>query len=274
MKTPSLAADNEWLAAEGFDKQSAVFDALYASDKMIAYKRRRVRSHIAQYLAAGSHILELNAGTGEDAVYFAGAGHRVHATDISTGMLQQLLQKVEDDHLQEQISTELCSFTHLDNLQQKGPYDMVFSNFAGLNCTGELDKVLIAFPELAKPGGLVTLVVLSPFCLWEFLLLFRGKIKTALRRLAGKRGASAHVEGNYFTCYYYPSSYIVQKMKQDFELLCIEGLCTISPPSYIQGFADTWPRLYRTLCRWEEKTKCSRPWKYIGDYYMISFRRK
>ena len=67
MKTTSLTADNEWLAAEGFDKQSAVFDALYASDKMITYKRRRVRSHIAQYLAAGSHILELNAGTGEDA---------------------------------------------------------------------------------------------------------------------------------------------------------------------------------------------------------------
>jgi hypothetical protein len=30
MKIPSLAADNEWLAAEGFDKQSAVFDALNA----------------------------------------------------------------------------------------------------------------------------------------------------------------------------------------------------------------------------------------------------
>ena len=35
--------------------------------------------------AAGS-ILELNAGTGTDAVWFAERGYRVHATDIAEGM--------------------------------------------------------------------------------------------------------------------------------------------------------------------------------------------
>ena len=44
--------------------------------------------------------------------------------------------------LADKVTSELCSFTELENLKDKGPYDLIFSNFAGLNCTGELEKVL------------------------------------------------------------------------------------------------------------------------------------
>ena len=66
------------------------------------------------------------------------------------------------------------NYVHLLNwktFDRKGPYDMIFSNFAGLNCTGELDKVLASFSSLLKPKGIVTLVLLPGFCLWEFLLI-------------------------------------------------------------------------------------------------------
>ena len=75
---------------------------------------------------------------------------------------------------------------NLDNLKNRGPYDHIFSNFAGLNCTDELNKVLDSFNCLLKPGGFVTLVILPKFCLWEFLLLFKGKFKL-LSRFAGRK---------------------------------------------------------------------------------------
>jgi len=140
----------------------------------------------------GPSILELNAGTGTDAAYFAAQGYRVHATDIAEGMQEKVREKMQLLGLQDRVTTELCSFTALDTLHHKGPYDLIFSNFAGLNCTGELDKVLSSFDPLVKPGGQVTLVILPKFSLWEMLLLFRGKFKTAFRRLlSGARGTKS-----------------------------------------------------------------------------------
>src|SRR5436190_9642453 len=106
-------------ASAAFTKQSAVFDQLYSSNTIIQYKRKRVRDHVAQWLKPNSRILELNAGTGEDAIYFAQQGHQVHATDISGGMQQQLVQKIKNHHLEEKISSELRSFTDLRNLFNK-----------------------------------------------------------------------------------------------------------------------------------------------------------
>ena len=85
---------NEQNAAVAFNNQSVLFDELYSSNTIIQYKRNRVRQHVLPFLKPKSSILELNAGTGEDAVFFATLEHRVHVTDISTGMQNQLKEKI------------------------------------------------------------------------------------------------------------------------------------------------------------------------------------
>lgn len=274
MKIAEQHQVNEQQAAAAFSRQSAIFDALYSNNTIVQYKRDRVRSHALRYLPADAHILELNSGTGEDAVFFARQGYRVHATDIAPGMQATLRAKADAQGLGNMISTELCSFTHLDQLQQRGPYDMIFSNFAGLNCTGELDKVLASFQGLLKPGGTVLLVVLPPFCLWETLLVFKGKCRTAFRRFCSSRGRKAKVEGLPFTCWYYKPSFITKALREQYTLNRLEGLCALVPPSYIEGFAERYPRLYRWLVKAENSWCEKAPWKYSGDYYIISFTKK
>jgi predicted O-methyltransferase YrrM len=284
---------NETETARAFSKQAEIFDAYDAGNTINQYKRQRVREHVLRYMDAahtGSAatgvagnaelepervILELNAGTGIDAAYFAGKGYRVHATDIAEGMQEKLREKMRRQGLTDRVTTELCSFTALDTLRQRGPYDLIFSNFAGLNCTDELDKVLRSFAPLVKPGGQVTLVILPGFCLWETLLFLRGRWRTAFRRLiSGRKGTQSHVEGHYFRCWYYSPSYVVRALKDSFDLLSVEGLCTIVPPSYIEHFAEKHPGAWRLLRVLEEKWKTRWPWKYIGDYYIISFRKR
>jgi ubiquinone/menaquinone biosynthesis C-methylase UbiE len=274
MTDKEILMENEQAAARAFSQQALVFDALDAGNTIIAYKRRRVRDHVERWLAPGSSILELNAGTGEDAIYFARKGHRVHATDIARGMQEALGEKVASEGLTASISRELCSFTELDTLQRRGPYDLIFSNFAGLNCTSELDKVLRSFGPLVKPGGQVTLAILPKFCLWESLLVFKGKFRTAVRRWFSSKGARSHVEGHYFRCWYYSPDYVIRELKDEFDLIGLEGLCTIVPPSYIEHFAERYPKLYGRLCRLEDRWKDRWPWKFIGDYYIITFRKK
>ena len=265
---------HEQQAAKAFDKQSSVFDDIYSRDKIIQYKRNRVRKHVNALLNPQSKILELNAGTGEDAIYFASHGHSVHATDISEGMQNTLKRKVDSNYPGINITTEVCSFTQLENLNNKGPFDLIFSNFAGLNCTSQLDKVLASLSSLLKPGGIVTLVILPKFCLWETLLLFKGKFKTAFRRSFSKQGRKAHIEGEYFLCWYYNPSIIKKHLQSEFEILRIEGLCTLVPPSYIENFDDKHPKAFNYLKKLENKWKAKWPWRSIGDYYIISLQKK
>ena len=269
-----LMNTEEYAAAAAFSKQAKEFDHLYTDNTIIRYKRKRVRALVEQFLPPSSSILELNAGTGEDAVYFAEQGHRVHATDISAGMQDVLIKKINEKKLGDAVSFELCSFTKLETLRHKGPYDLIFSNFAGLNCTNQLDKVLGSIPFLVKPGGLAVLVILPRFCLWEFLLLFKGKFRTAFRRFSGRKGASAQINGEKFRCWYYNPSFIRHHLKSSFEMVALEGLCTLVPPSYIENFAEAHPRAYRFLEKKEHKWKRSWPWRSIGDYFMIALRKK
>ena len=265
---------NEKASAAAFTQQSKIFDDLYSGNTIIQYKRQRVRLHVQEYLLPNSSILELNSGTGEDAIWFALHGHHVHATDISEGMMEVLIQKRENRNLQENISYELCSFTELDQLKNKGPYDFIFSNFAGLNCTNELDKVLQSFSSLLKKDGIVTLVLLPKFCLWESLLLLKGKFRTATRRFFSNKGAVAHINGKHFRCWYYNPSFISKHLKNSFDVLSVEGLCSFVPPSYMETFPEKRPKAYHYLKTLENKLKNKWPWKFIGDYYIISLKRK
>jgi ubiquinone/menaquinone biosynthesis C-methylase UbiE len=270
----STPAMNEQAAADAFNKQAPVFDELYSGNIIIQYKRKRVRDHVLQRLKPNSTILELNAGTGDDAVFFAQQGHIVHATDISPIMQNKLNEKIKLHDLQSSVTQEIRSYTDLKNLFNRGPYDFIFSNFAGLNCTNELSKVLRSFENLLKTGGIVTLVILPKFCLWEFLLLFRGKFKTAFRRFSGKKGSKAHIEGQIFRCWYYNPSFVKRSLEDSFSVVSVEGLCTMVPPSYIEKFAEKHPGAYRFLKKREDKVKTKWPWRNIGDYYIITLQKK
>ena len=271
METNNAIKETATLA---FNRQSDIFDEIYAQNITVAYKRERTRSHLERFLKIGDTLLELNAGTGQDAVYFAQKGFRVDATDISAGMLAQLRKKVAAYQLNDLITTRQLSFTELDTLSVEEPYDAIFSNFGGLNCTDNLDRVLLSFDRLVKKRGTVTLVVMPPFCLWDFLMVLKGDFKVAFRRLFAQKGAKAHIEGVHFLCWYYTPAYIIDTLKHSFDVVSLEGLCTVVPPSYLENFPKKHKTLYNFLIKWENKWKAIAPFKYIGDYFIITLQKK
>src|SRR5690606_26147913 len=102
-----------------------------------------------RFLKPGSRILEINAGTGIDALYFASKGHHVHATDLSDGMIAQIKRKAAFPEAQGRFTYQQLSFEALDQTTETG-FDYVFSNFGGLNCTDDLRKVTRHLPPLLK----------------------------------------------------------------------------------------------------------------------------
>jgi ubiquinone/menaquinone biosynthesis C-methylase UbiE len=185
--------------SQAFSKQSVIFDALYKENKLSEYLRSIVRNELLAQLKPNSSILELNCGTGMDAVYFAEKGHTVLATDNALGMLEQLDKKINEKGIKGDIKTLHCSFHNLHKIKNKN-FDHIVSNFGGLNCTDNLEDVLQQLSPLLNENGKVTLVIMPKICPWELIMSLKGKFKTAFRRF--KKHTPAHIEGVSFLCYY------------------------------------------------------------------------
>jgi ubiquinone/menaquinone biosynthesis C-methylase UbiE len=267
------AANAQEKAAEAaFSKQSGIFDQIDEGNSLIGWMRDRVRKEVMSLIAPSARMLELNCGTGLDAMYFAQQGVKVHATDQSKGMLKEFAQKLDGSGFEDRIRLEECSFNDLSKLYAAEQYDFIFSNFGGLNCSDQLGNVLKDLDKLLRPGGRVTLVLMPKFCPWEVMMLFRGYFKTAFRRF-GSSGAGANVEGVPFQCYYYDPSFVIRHLGKSYRLLHLKSLGLAVPPPYIEGFKEKRPKLFHRLESWE-KALCARwPFNRWGDHYMISLEK-
>lgn len=253
---------------KAFSNQSVIFDAKEISNKINSWMRGRTRRHVLEVLEPGSHILELNAGTGLDAAFFAGHGHSVHAIDIADGMVAKIQEKIDSGV--KNISAEKRSLTDLAPLQPAS-FDCIFSNFDGLNCVPDLKSVVSQFRRLLKPGGMVILVVLPKICPWEILSILKGNVKVASRRLK-RNGAYTHLEGEYFTTWYYNPSQLISYFGDDYSFVRLQGLGSIVPPAYKVEFPEKYPKLFSMLCRMEERIGHRWPFNRMADHYILTMK--
>ncbi len=256
--------------AEAFSLTAEKYDSFAEDHPHLSRLRGKVYQHLARMVPSGAKILELNAGTGTDAVYLAQHGYTVHATDIAPGMLARLKDKVERLSLGERLTFQKCSFTGLGAVAG-APYDAVFSDLGGLNCIPDLSPVIQSLPKVLRPGGVVTWVLMPPVCLWELGLAFTGQFGLAFRRLA-PHGTRAHLEGRYFTVYYFTPRKVMSWFGQNYQVLALEGLSVITPTAESKNLARQRPRLYNLLSWFDDRLSTRPPWWGWGDFYILSLR--
>jgi len=256
--------------AEAFSRTAEKYDAFAEEHPNQTRMRAKVYAHIQRLVPPGSRILELNCGTGTDAVELARRGYHIHATDIAEGMLERLQDKVKQNDLGDQITFQQCSFTDLDQIPN-APFDVVFSDLGGLNCIPDLSPVITQLPNVLRSNGLVIWVLMPPVCLWEMAEIFRGHPRLAFRRFA-RDGTRAHLEGLHFTVHYFTPKKILSWFGDDYDCLAIEGLSVITPTAESKNFAKRYPRLYRTLSWLDDRLAPRTPWRGWGDFFIITLR--
>jgi ubiquinone/menaquinone biosynthesis C-methylase UbiE len=254
---------------KAFSKQAAHYDHDDHGNVILQDLRKQIYKHVDQFLSPGSRILELNAGTGIDAVRFVKAGHFVHATDLSDGMVDQLKRKKALPGM-DRLTVQQVSYHALEQVTENS-FDMVFSNFGGLNCTDDLTDIGEKLPALLKPAGYVTLVVMPVVSAWELATIVKGK-RHAFRRWR-KNGTIAHLEGEQFRTWYHPLSSIRKSLKH-FELLKVEGLAALSPPPYKATFPDRYPRIYKALRMADAVAGNRFPFNRWADHIVATFQLK
>ncbi|HEY0976714.1 MAG TPA: class I SAM-dependent methyltransferase [Flavobacteriales bacterium] len=257
-------------ATEAFSRQAGVFDAIDRANPLIGRMRTIARAAALRPMRKGDRLLELNAGTGIDSLYFAQQGMEVLATDAAPGMIAQL-ERRKLQHPEVKLDVRTCSFLDLHTLGD-ARFDHVFSNFGGLNCTPHLDQVLRGIDGVLVPGGTCTLVIMPRFSPWEVLAALKGHFKLAFRRWRAQ-GSPAHLEGVVFPCHYFSAAYVRRHLGPKYSVLEQRALSLTVPPPHLERFPLAWPRTLHFLDRLEGSIAHRRPFRNWGDHFLITLRK-
>lgn len=143
-----------------FDTVATEYDQHFTESTIGRLQRDRVHQYFTRYFAydARLDILELNGGTGEDALWLAEQGHQVTYSDISASMLEVAKAK----HSDQQIDHSIVDLRRFHEFKTNKAFDLIFSNFGGINCVNiqELSDLDLAFARILKPDAGLILVVM------------------------------------------------------------------------------------------------------------------
>ncbi len=254
--------------AEAFSYKAQVYDEFGKDHPNMERMRRKVYAHVLGFIRPGARMLEINAGTGTDAAFFASLGYSVHATDISPGMLAAIQAKIEQRQLENRLSVEYCSFTDLHAIEGR-PFDYLFSNFGGLNCIDDLDLVAQQVPKVLAPSGYLTWVIMPPVCPWEIALALNRDFRTAFRRLR-PGGIIANVEGVHFHVRYFTPRQVLHALGEEFQLQRQEGLSIFTPPADHKEFPRRHPKLYNLMAHLDDHTSGLPVLRGWGDFFILT----
>jgi ubiquinone/menaquinone biosynthesis C-methylase UbiE len=259
--------------ARAFDAAAPVYDGAYEALPGIRRMRAITSALYLEFFPPGSNLLEINCGTGNDAVFLARRGMAVLATDISPLMLEEVRKKVELHGLSRSIQTRRVAFDELDSLRGTR-FDGAYSNLGGLNCTGDLRGVSAGLGALVKPGGFFIATVMPRFCLWEtaaFLARFRWR--DAFRRIR-PGGTVASLHGGRVRTQYHSPRALRAASASYFDHVETVGLAVVLPPP---NFARAYAALGKALPALErlDDAVAGLPLlRSLGDHYVMVMRRK
>ena len=220
-------------------------------------------------------ILELNCGTGEDAIWLAKQNNQVLATDISLEMIAVAKQKaIEIDNLKfKQLDINNLDFRLIDDRRKtkNSKFDIIFSNFGGLNCLNpsEIKKFFKNASKISNKSGKLILVIMPKNTLWERLYFtLKGQFKKAKRRNTYD-SINVNVAGKQVKTWYYNPKDIKKMASPYFKVVARKPIGFFIPPSYLENYFVKHKRFLSFLYLLEKRmTKFGFLSKY-SDHYLI-----
>jgi SAM-dependent methyltransferase len=259
-------------AGAAFDRIAQDYDQVFTNTLIGRAQRDAVWKVLTRTFRANDKVLELNCGTGEDAIFLSGNGISVFALDASPQMIARAEQRLHPNSPKSPpVFCELPT-ERIGELHPETQFDGAFSNFSGLNCIADLRPVAASLASLVKQNGRLVLCFSTRFCLMEILYyLVHGQWRKAFRRPKGY--SEVTLDGVQFTVYYPTLRKIRRSFAPDFRLYSCTGIGVTVPPSYLEAWARQHPRLFLLLRRLEKLFATVPILRSTGDHVLLCFER-
>jgi len=259
-------------AAQAFDRIAATYDQRFTNSLLGRLQRQVVWDTLSKAFEPGHAVLELNCGTGEDALFLVNRGVNVVACDASPRMIEIAKRKAAQRQGDASIRFEVLPNERLDALPVAAQFDGVLSNFSGLNCVVDLPQVARHLGRLVRPRGRALACMSTRICLWEILwFLCHGNPQKAFRRLSGK--TVANIEEISLPVRY-PSKHSVCKAFSPWFLLRkVKAVGLFIPPSYAEDWSSRHTRTIAALQFLDRLSRNLPGLAEFGDHVLFEFER-
>jgi len=260
--------------AAAFDAVADEYDSRFTNSLIGRAQRESVWEEMDRRFHPGRRILEINCGTGVDALHLAARGIEVVACDASPEMVAVAGRRLGASTHRDRVDLRVLAIEEISRLEEEGGYDGVLSNFAGLNCVADLRSVARELAWLVRPGGTAILCLFGRFCLWEMLwYALQGDVKKAFRRLDGK-GVVAAIAPDHEVFVRYPSiRSLRQYFSPQFRLVSWKGAGIAVPPSYLEYLAARHTRLFKSAARIDPLLGRCPGLRTLADHVVVVFER-
>jgi len=257
---------------QAFDTLADAYDDMFTRSMIGRAQRDAVWDLLEQLFNPGSRILELNCGTGEDALFLARHDVAVVACDGSAGMIETARRRLQKEKPEAPIDFLLLPTELLSQLRPGARFDGVLSNFSGLNCVADLNQAARELARLVVPHAPVVLCLSTRFCVSEMLwFLFQGKPRKSFRRTSGH--ATANI-GDFSVNVYYPTlRELTRSFSPWFRLRSTKGIGVTVPPSYLESVIHGRPRLLAYLRTIDRHIAHLPLFRVLGDHMLLHFER-
>lgn len=260
-----------------FDHIAGIYDQEFTHSAVGALQRQKVWDYLDQVMHAHHlSVLELNCGTGEDAIHLAAQEHEVLATDLSEEMLTVAHSKAKKMGFEDQISFLKCDINDIEKIDFNRKFDLILSNFGGLNCVDAmaLKKLSKVASRLLKSNGRFIGVIMPGFCLWESLY-FLGKARgTQIFRRSLKNPLQVNINGQNIETWYYGPHRIKKIFKDEFRLVGLKPVGFFLPPSYLQKFFGRREKFLNYLDQLEDSVNHFSSLAGYSDHFLIDLELK
>ena len=267
----AVTADPLQTQAIYWDAAAETYEQRFTGTTVGQIRRRAVWKELEHAFHPGQHILELNCGTGIDAIHLGGRGIHVLACDISPRMIEIARSLADETPTKAQPEFRVLATENLPTLTE-GPFDGAFSNFAGLNCVADLSPVAASLAQHLKPGARFIACMIGRFVPFEIAwYLAHREPRRAFQRLRERH--SSFREEDSLTIHRPTVSEIARQMRPSFRLLRWKGIGVTVPISYAENFAARFPRLIRRLATIDNTIGNLPLFRGMGDCVLLEFQR-
>ncbi|MEM1322317.1 MAG: class I SAM-dependent methyltransferase [Bacteroidota bacterium] len=260
--------------SSAFDHIADGYDSDFTRSAVGRLQRQRVHRYLSELLDkhAVLSVLELNCGTGEDALWLAKRQCRVLATDVSEGMVRATQKKARAEGYSELIDARALPAENLSSLPNDGSFDLIFSNFGGLNCLAPEQLPILAqqAQRLLRPGGHFVGVIMSSFCWWESLyFLAKGQWRQAWRRRQRQAIQAPLAEGVSIATWYYSPRRFCSFFRPPLQVKHYHTVGFFLPPSYLDPAFKKIPLVLKGLNRMEEWSPNISLFAAASDHFLV-----
>lgn len=260
-------------APSAFDQIAESYDEIFTRSVLGRAQRLAVWKVLTETFRCGERILELNCGTGEDALFLGRRGLSVLACDASTGMIEVAHKRKAKEGSELPVAFRAIESQRISSLAGDDlEFDGVFSNFSGLNCMRDLHKIALDLARVTARDAQIVLCLSGRYCLWEMLWFTAHlKFQKAFRRVSGS--AVGHIGASQVRVWYPTVKQIQKDFAPWFRLQLVRAVGLSVPPSYLEYWAANRRPTIAKLVSIDRSLSRLPVFRVLGDHILLRLEK-